>query len=90
MSLTAPANVPMMKGGHAACVLAVCALAAVIRKLANDPALRAAMGARARQTMIDRWGMQHALAEWRAMLEEIGPSSERPTHGGTSSESTPH
>jgi hypothetical protein len=30
MSLTAPANVPMMKGGHAACVLAVCALAAVI------------------------------------------------------------
>jgi glycosyltransferase involved in cell wall biosynthesis len=66
------------------------ALAAVIRKLANDPALRAEMGARARQTMVERWGMQHALAEWRAMLEEIGPPNERSPHGGTSSESTPH
>lgn len=62
------------------------ALAAAIRKLAGDPALRNAMGTRARQTMIERWGMQHALAKWRSMLEEIGPQGQRSTHDGT----TPH
>lgn len=66
------------------------ALAAVIRRLAGDPALRAEMGSRARQTMIERWGMQHALAKWRALLDEIGPADRRPARDGTNDGTTPH
>jgi hypothetical protein len=36
------------------------------------------MGARARKTMIERWGVQHALAKWKALLEEIVPSKSGP------------
>jgi len=53
-------------------------LAAEIRRLARDTALRSEMGARARKTMIERWGVQHALAKWKALLEEIVPSKSGP------------
>lgn len=55
-------------------------LVGVIRRLAADPALRADMGARARQTMIERWGVQHALAQWKELLDtldaDIAPHAE--------------
>lgn len=47
-------------------------LANAIRTLARDAALRTAMGARARQSMVDQWGMEHALAKWKRLLDELG------------------
>ena len=53
----------------------------VIRRLAADPALRAEMGARARKTMVERWGVQHALARWKELLDtldaDIAPRAEK-------------
>lgn len=48
-------------------------LASVIRELARDPARRAQMGERARKTMVERWGVQHALGKWKALIDEFAP-----------------
>jgi glycosyltransferase involved in cell wall biosynthesis len=54
-------------------------LAAALRDLARDPIRRSEMGARARQTMVERWGVQHALAKWKALVDEIVPGPDGPS-----------
>ena len=47
------------------------AFADAVRTLASDEPLRAAMGARARQAMFDRWDARHALARWSQLLLRV-------------------
>jgi glycosyltransferase involved in cell wall biosynthesis len=58
------------------------ALAATIRTALDDPELRAAVGARGRQRVIDKWSWQHTaertLDQYRALLAETPP---RPLSG---------
>jgi glycosyltransferase involved in cell wall biosynthesis len=53
------------------------ALAARIRAALDDPELRAAIGARGRQRVIDKWSWQHTaertLEQYRALLAETPP-----------------
>jgi colanic acid biosynthesis glycosyl transferase WcaI len=44
------------------------ALAAAIRRLQSDPAMCAAMGARARDLLLDRYAMRKAVERWFAVL----------------------
>ncbi|MCE2881366.1 MAG: glycosyltransferase family 4 protein [Planctomycetaceae bacterium] len=45
--------------------------AAAVRTLADDAALRADMGARARRSLEERWGAPHALERWRTLIESL-------------------
>jgi glycosyltransferase involved in cell wall biosynthesis len=49
----------------------VAALAAGVLRLLDDPAARAAMGARARQTVIDRFGLERLVADIVALYREL-------------------
>jgi glycosyltransferase involved in cell wall biosynthesis len=42
-----------------------------VRKLADNAALRAEMGARARRSLEERWGAPHALERWRKLIESL-------------------
>jgi glycosyltransferase involved in cell wall biosynthesis len=45
--------------------------AAAVRTLADDRALRAEMGARARHVLATKWGAPFALKRWNEVLEEV-------------------
>lgn len=45
--------------------------AASVRKLADDPALRAEMGARARNALATKWGAPFTLKRWNQLLEDV-------------------
>lgn len=45
--------------------------AAAVRTLADDPRLRAEMGARARHVLATKWGAPFALRRWNTLLEDV-------------------
>jgi glycosyltransferase involved in cell wall biosynthesis len=42
-----------------------------VRRLADEPELRAAMGRRARQALADKWGAAIAMRRWLVLLEDV-------------------
>ena len=47
------------------------AIASALRQLADDPALRAEMGARARNALATKWGAPITLRKWNRLLEDV-------------------
>ena len=48
-----------------------------VRKLADDPQLRADMGRRARKALADKWGAPIAMQRWLRLLEDVARAASR-------------
>jgi len=48
-----------------------------VRKLADDPQLRADMGRRARKALADKWGAPIAMKRWLRLLEDVARATAR-------------